>query len=150
MNIRLLERTDIPLCVDIYNLNYPNDELYWIDLLNNELNAMFQDSKFIIPKYFVIEIDNKIIGFAGYSNCGFDTEVFGLLWCNVHPDYQGKGVGKMLVEERLKHIKGDGGKIVLSSQRGKVTWHLERFGFVNMGDNGECDGDKYYLMRLKM
>jgi predicted N-acetyltransferase YhbS len=87
-----------------------------------------------------------VVGFAGYANCGFDADAFGLLWCNVHPMFKNKGVGKALVEIRIQAIRNDGGKFVLSSQREEVTWHLERFGFDRLKENGEYDGDKYYLM----
>ncbi len=134
-------------CINIYKLNNPTDGDDWIDLLRNELEAAFQPSKFITPVYLVVwDNHKKIVGFAGYSNCGFDTEIFGLTWCNVHPAYKNLGIGKMLVEERLKSISKEGGKVVLSSQREQVTWHLERFGFERLKENGECDGDKYFLM----
>lgn len=150
MNIRPILITDIPQCVEIYKLNNHLDSDEWINLLRNELEAAFEQSKFVIPKYFVCEQDGVILGFGGYANCGFDVEAFGLTWCNVHPEHQGQGVGKLLVEARLKSIINEGGKKVFSSQREEVTWHLERFGFERIEENGELDGDKYFLMRKKL
>ncbi len=114
-----------------------------------DLSAMFK-SKFIIPQYFVVEEDNKIVGFAGYCNCGFDINIFGLTWCTILPSHFNKGYGKLLVEKRIEEIIKDGGQKILSSQRESVTWHLERFGFEKLEESGEYEGEKYYLMRLNL
>ncbi len=150
MKVRELLSSDILRCIKIYKSNNESDSQEWINLLKNELESSLEPTKFIRPKYFVVEYNQGVVGFGGYANCGFDVEAFGLTWCNVHPDYKGIGIGKMLVEERLKSIKNEGGKKVFSSQREQVTWHLERFGFDKLEENGEYDGDKYWLMRKKL
>ncbi len=147
MEIRELHKDDILACIDIYKLNNNDSTDLWTNMLKNELEATFEPNKFVKPKYFVVELDNKIVGFAGYASCGFDIDGFGFLWCNVHPDHKNKGIGKLLVKQRISSVKEDGGKFILSSQREEVTWHLERFGFEKISENGVYEGDKYYLMR---
>jgi hypothetical protein len=144
MNIRELKTEDIQQCVEIFKLNAPDEgwEHYPVEKLIFELNGMFANNGFITPKYFVCEIEDKIVGFAGHGNCGFDDGVFGLFWANVHPSYRNKGVGKLLTEVRLTDIKKENGEMVLSTTR--KEWHLKRFGFENIGTRG----DGYFLMQL--
>ncbi len=145
--VRCLMYSDISECVEIYKLNYPNDSQEWINSLKHELNQGFNTFQFTLPRYFVSIIEGKIVGFAGYSDVGFDADIFSLLWCNVHPDFKGKGIGKKLTERRIKEITDEGGKKILSSQAKSVKWHLERFGFEVIDENGNCDGEEYFLMR---
>lgn len=144
MIIRKLKESDIDNCLLIFNLVAPSENWNgYIDRLLIELKAMFQQG-YIIPNYLVIEIDNKIVGFGGYSNTGFNDDIYGLCWCVVHPDFQGKGIGKKLTEVRIEEIKKIGGKIILSST--KKLWHLTRFGFEDLG----ICGDDYHLMKLHL
>lgn len=67
--------------------------------LNNYLEAEIED-------YFVVEINNKIVG-AGGINYKRELHQGIISWDIIHPDFQGKGVGKYLLEYRLNIIKSD-------------------------------------------
>ena len=144
MKVRKLLPKDIPSIIEIFTFH--NTAEGWneaIDHFTNEITTMFSDSYFIRPVFIVCENnEGKIIGFAGYSNTGFDDGVFGLFWVMVHPEYQYQGVGKLLTEERIREIKEIGGGVIFSTTR--KTWHLERFGFKSIAPRG----DDYFLMVL--
>jgi N-acetylglutamate synthase-like GNAT family acetyltransferase len=144
--IRELKRSDLIQCVELFKLNSTANMLedYAIVQLINELNASFEPTMFVTPRFILAEENKKIIGFAGYSNTGFDDEIFGLFWINVHPDHRNRGIGKALTKFRIEEIKKIGGKIILSTTR--KTWHLERFGFTKDSSLSQ----NYYLMKLEL
>jgi N-acetylglutamate synthase-like GNAT family acetyltransferase len=151
MKLRPIEKSDISSCVEIYKMtNILDNQEYWFSLLRDELEAAFEPSKFVQPKYFVVEDNDKVIGFGGYCNCGYDVQAFGLTWCNVNPDYKNQGVGKMLVQARLEAIANEGGKKVFAGQQEDVTWHLERFGFERLEKNEIFEGKQYWTMRKNL
>ena len=56
--------------------------------------------KFKIQDYFVIELSNQIVGSGGINYS--DDKVKGIIsWDMIHPKFQGKGFGKMLLEHRI-------------------------------------------------
>ena len=152
VQIRKLELDDIDMCISIYKLNATTEG--WNDPVEeqpdgrrsvfSELHASIGTNGFVKPHYFVAEIDNVIRGFAGFSNTGFDDNVFGLFWANVDPSYQNVGLGKALTLSRLDAIKEMDGKVIFSTTR--KQWHLHRFGFKTVCPRG----DGYYLMQLNI
>lgn len=57
--------------------------------------------------YFVVEESDSIIGCGGINYFSEDA-LARLSWDMIHPDSQGKGIGKQLVKHRLEHIKQRG------------------------------------------
>ncbi len=54
--------------------------------------------------YFVIEIDEEIIGCGGVNFKENKTQAF-ISWDLIHPDFQRKGFGKELLQFRISKIK---------------------------------------------
>ncbi|HOV12794.1 MAG TPA: N-acetyltransferase [Spirochaetota bacterium] len=86
-----------------------NDADQIVDLVNNFAKRGLMLSKTpykvysTIQNFFVIEVDGKIIGCAALNILWKDMgEICSLA---VHPDYQGKGFGRMLVEMGMKKAK---------------------------------------------
>ena len=146
ITIRDMVRDDVPAIVGL--LEGHNEAEEWHDTtesFRSELEAMFNPVPFGRPAYVVaVNKGGDILGVGGYSNAGFDEEIYGLFWGAVHRDHVGKGIGKMLVATRLERIRERGGKVVLSTVR--KTWHLERFGFIKIlpRESG------YFLMMLEL
>ena len=57
--------------------------------------------------YFVVEDAGKVVGAGGY-NLGFDGgKTARISWDMIHPDYQGKGIGRKLTQYRMEQIKAE-------------------------------------------
>lgn len=54
--------------------------------------------------YFVVEESGQIIG-SGGVNYFPEDRIARISWDFVHPEFQGKGVGKKLTQYRIEHIK---------------------------------------------
>jgi len=98
MNIRPYISTDKTAVIKLLRLNTPAffDETEQTDLehyLDNE-----------IEDYFVVEVENEIIG-AGGINYFLNENTARIAWDFIHPNKQGKGIGRLLTEHRLNHLK---------------------------------------------
>ncbi|WP_343604018.1 GNAT family N-acetyltransferase [Fluviicola sp.] len=65
--------------------------------LENYLDSELED-------YFVIESDGKIVA-SGGINLRKEENKGVLSWGIIHPDYHGKGIGRVLVSHRVNHLK---------------------------------------------
>lgn len=92
-------------CVSKTNAKSYNAEIIqsWLQQIN-ERNVL---SQFDYTSWLVIKQNNKIIGFAQY-----DLEEQTLYQIQIHPNYQGKGYGKMI----FKYIEND----FIKNKRDKV------------------------------
>jgi ribosomal protein S18 acetylase RimI-like enzyme len=59
-----------------------------------------------VDRYFVLELDNSIVGCGGI-NFSADRTFATLSWDIVHPNHQGKSLGSMLLNYRLENIAKD-------------------------------------------
>lgn len=57
-----------------------------------------------IETYFVAEIDEVIVGCGGI-NFKTNENTSMLSWDIIHPEYQGKGIGKKILKHRINFIK---------------------------------------------
>jgi len=57
-----------------------------------------------IEDYYVVELNNNIIGCGGI-NYEPESNSAIISWDIIHPNYQGKGIGKELLEFRINKIK---------------------------------------------
>ena len=93
-----------------------------------------------------IEIDEKIIGMGRIVGDG--ARNFYLQDINVHPDYQGQGIGKIIVAKLLEYIKNYTDSINLKNCRlqiglmaakGKESFY-ELFGFIKRPNDSQGNG----------
>ncbi len=54
--------------------------------------------------YFVVEVEHEIMG-AGGINYLSKEKIARIAWDFIHPNKQGKGIGRLLTEYRLNHLK---------------------------------------------
>lgn len=57
-----------------------------------------------IELYFVITSQNQIVGCGGI-NCENEKTIGIISWDIIHPDFQGKGFGKKLLQHRISKLK---------------------------------------------
>jgi len=93
--IRPYNNQDKQAVIDLLRLNTPayfspEEETDLISYLDNELEA-----------YFVLEIDNIVVGCGGINLSG-DPAHGKISWDLFHPDFQGKGLGGTLLHYRIE------------------------------------------------
>ena len=79
----------------------PSEEIEFIDYLDNK-----------IEDYFVVLRESKVVG-AGGINYFPNENSSRISWDMIHPEYQGKGVGKELTQYRINLIKASSKNIEL-------------------------------------
>ncbi|RDV13836.1 N-acetyltransferase [Pontibacter diazotrophicus] len=96
--IRAYTSKDKEELVALLRLNTPqyfdeSEEADFIEYLDNRLED-----------YFVVEDNREIIG-SGGINYFPESKLACISWDMVHPNFQGRGVGKQLTLHRIEHIK---------------------------------------------
>jgi ribosomal protein S18 acetylase RimI-like enzyme len=93
--------------------NPDNPELIHLLRLNTpQYFAAAEENDFIdylhyhAENYFVVEGNGRIIGSGGINYLHENTEAR-ISWDIIHPDFQGKGIGKALTLYRIKQIKNN-------------------------------------------
>ena len=96
--IRPFQTSDIPALLALLNLNIPSyfdpsEAADYEEYLSTE-----------VEDYFVVEEAGKLIG-AGGVNYFWEIHEARISWDIIHPEHQGRGLGKELTNFRIKHIK---------------------------------------------
>jgi predicted GNAT family N-acyltransferase len=145
MILRLLKQDDIKQCVEIVWLNYNMQ----YDNIESELNSMF-NSSYIKPIYLVIEENNKIVSFGGYSESSIDYDCFEIFWINTHPDYIKMGYATLIINEIINYIKNKSKEknfsVILSCKKNLKIFY-EKFGFKKIMKRPNENG---YIMGLNI
>ena len=110
--IRLFEEQDKVPLVKILKMNipqyfHPSEEQDYIDYFSEHLE-----------EYYVAVENEQVIG-GGGINYLYDEEVARISWDLIHPDFQGRGIGKEILRYRIEQIKkkeGIGKIVVRTSQ----------------------------------
>lgn len=80
-----------------------------------------------------INVDDKVIGTSWMT---FDGRRIHLHHFGVHPDYQRKGIGRLLVKESLRFVKQKGYQVKLEVHQSNIAAInlYKQFGFTFLGD----------------
>lgn len=139
MKIRLLTKEDLVSIAEIVRLNYSKK---YEKLATSEVKEMFNKSS-MRPKYYVAENQQNVIGFGGYNQSMIDYGIYQMFWVNVHPKWQRKGIGKLLVTKVITDIKRrkDSNLIILTADttNGNEVYYNKNFGFkrIQKLENGQ-------------
>jgi ribosomal protein S18 acetylase RimI-like enzyme len=124
IKIRAYKSVDKPKLLEILKLNVPE---YFAESEINDLDE-YLDHK--IEKYFVAEIDDMIIG-AGGINFENDFKTGKISWDFIHPEFQGIGVGRKLLNHRLDILKSMKNVETISVRTSQLAYKFyEKNGFV--------------------
>lgn len=144
--------------IQIRNYN-PKDKNALLELLRLNTPTYFspeEESDFIsyldkhILAYFVIEFENVIIGCGGI-NVTENQKTGVISWDIIHPNFQGKGIGKQLLEHRINFLKTNyllDEIIVRTSQHTVDFYHKSGFELQEITKDYWAKGFDLYLMKL--
>ena len=97
--IREFKSQDIDQLIDLIKLNTPK----YFDVEEEKDFKLYLLNE--TEDYFVVELEDNIVGCGGI-NYGFNNGTLARIsWDMIHPDFQGKGIGSLLVSHRLNVIK---------------------------------------------
>ncbi|NSL88025.1 GNAT family N-acetyltransferase [Chitinophaga solisilvae] len=133
------------------NILTPEQTDYMVDMMYGTA-ALTKQINELQHKYIVLQDDKKPIGFASYSPT--ETEgVYKLHKIYLSLDYQGKGVGKFLLDTVIRQVKNLGAtSLELDVNRyNKARFFYEKQGFTVYGEKDTEIGNGFlmedYLMR---
>ena len=105
-----------------------------------------------VEDYFVLEDNRKIIG-SGGINYFVEDMIARISWDIVHPEFQGKGIGKKLLLHRIEHIKKNKSInfiIVRTSQMAYKFYQKVGFEVEKIEKDYWAEGFDLYLMKLEI
>ncbi len=133
--IRQLRIGDIDRCVQICENNFK--KLGYSYDVRRELELALSKNQYAQPYYYVYELDNTIVALLGFSESGWDSSSYGLGPCYIDEKFQHQGIGELCTRFRINEIKRMGGKNIFATVLKGTQWHLERFGFKDIGPTHE-------------
>jgi len=74
-----------------------------------------------VEDYFIVNADDKIIGCGGI-NYDRENNAVNISWDVIHPSFQGKGIGKMLLQHRLEHIKKNSPELQIVVRTSQIVY----------------------------
>lgn len=140
--LRNYRESDFNSVIELIRLNTPTyfsveEEKDLADYLKNA-----------IEDYFVIELNHQVVG-AGGINYSEDKKKGIISWDMIHPEFQGKSLGKMLLEYRitiLKEIKSIEKISVRTSQLTYPFYEKSGFELINIEKDYWAKGFDLYEM----
>jgi ribosomal protein S18 acetylase RimI-like enzyme len=146
VDIRPYKSSDLLAVVKLLKLNTPG---FFSESEENDLVVYLQSQA---EDYFVIEAEGDIIA-AGGINYFHNSQEARISWDIVHPDAQGKGVGKKLLEFRIEYINTHYPKIdcivVRTSQLVYPFYAKAGFKLKSVEKDYWAKGFDLYCMQLK-
>ena len=109
---------------ELFKVFYLNTPKYFDRTEANDFEKFLQQYK---DTYFVIEENHKIIGGCGFYKTNNEGHIS---WIFLHPDSQGKGGGKKIVEYCLKNLEDDSSiEIIIVETSQHAYKFFNAFGF---------------------
>jgi N-acetylglutamate synthase-like GNAT family acetyltransferase len=103
-----------------------------------------------LEDYFVLEEANQIVG-AGGINYFLETKSARISWDLVHPDFQGKGLGKELTLYRINHLKQNKDIEEVIVRTSQLVYHFyEKCGFVLQKTEKDFWAEGFDLYQMKL
>ena len=99
--------------------------------------------------FLVAETENNIVGFANYSPINNKGEAeLGAIY--IYPEYQGKGLGSLLLQEGIRNLEGVKGIFINVEKENKIgKTFYEAKGF-NVVEEFDDDFDGHILKTVRM
>lgn len=143
MTIRPLRQKDIPVCAQMVTTNFTKK---YTQASIDEMEAMFYN-KGPRPKFFVATERGQVIGMAAYTISWMDYSMCEIIWLNVEPTHQRRGIGTALTEALIRQIKKKKEIKAILLSTTKPLFYKKRFGFKILS---KFPNDHYDLMMLRL
>jgi [ribosomal protein S18]-alanine N-acetyltransferase len=98
INIREYSANDKPVLMELLALNTPE---YFAPSEREDFDHYLDNE---IDLYFVITVDSLVVGCGGI-NFNNDSKTGKISWDILHPEFQGKSLGTMLLKHRIDLLK---------------------------------------------
>lgn len=142
MIIRKFTEIDKERVLNLLRLNTPG---YFAVEEETDLIYYFE---YHATNYYVVEKDGKVVGAGGF-NLSDEGDVAKISWDIIHPDYQGKGVGRALTRFRIDRIREIPGVKTISVRTTQLTYPFyEKFGLEIREIVKDYWADSFDLYRL--
>lgn len=159
MKIRKVTKEDLDMIANICTECFPSEEA-------DTKEALKQRIKTFPETFYVVEIDNKVIGDINgpitNENAIYD-ELFTnaslhvptgqyqvILTLEVLPEYRGQGIAEKLLNHMIEISRSDGRKGVILTCKKHLIKYYEKFGFKNKGiSQSKLGGAVWYDMILE-
>lgn len=144
--IRAYKDEDKTALIEMLRLNTPQyfdptEEAEYVSYLQHELEY-----------YYVFEEEGVVVGCGGINYIE-EENLFRISWDMVHPDFQGKGIGRQLLTWRLNEIKKldlSNKVIVRTSQIVYRYYEKAGFNLAEIKKDYWAPGFDLYLMKLEI
>jgi ribosomal protein S18 acetylase RimI-like enzyme len=142
--IRPYEKSDKSDVINLFRLNTPNyfsteEEVDLIYFLENERE-----------QYYVVSINNEIVGCGGY-NFSEDKSIGIICWDIIHPKFQGKSIGRSLLNYRITQIKNVKSIHKITVRTSQLVYRFyEKHGFVLLEIIHDYWSKGYHLYRMEL
>lgn len=89
--------------IDLYELEQLCDAVGWVRRPLKKVKTAIEHSFIIICLFYQDQDNKKLIGFArATSDSVFNATIWDVV---IHPDFQGKGLGKALMDQIILHLR---------------------------------------------
>jgi len=145
IHIRAYIASDETALLQMLQLNIP---AYFAE---SEINDLKEYLNTVVEKYFVVELNNRIVG-AGGINLLDNYREGRISWDFINPEYHGRGIGKELLNYRLQILKSIESIKIISVRTSQFVYKFyEKNGFVikEKANDYWAKGFDMYLMIYK-
>jgi [ribosomal protein S18]-alanine N-acetyltransferase len=146
ISIRNLSETDKAAVLELFSLNTPK---YFSPEEKNDLIYYLENE---IEQYFVMVMENELVGCGGI-NFSDDKTVGIISWDMIHPLYQGKSLGGVLLDYRIKYLKNIRAIRKIRVRTTQLVYRFyEKFGFAltEIIENYWAEGFHLYSMEINI
>ena len=142
--IRPYEKSDKADVINLFRLNTPN---YFSSEEEDDLIYFLENEREL---YYVVSINKEIVGCGGY-NFSEDKSTGIICWDIVHPNFQGKSVGRNLLNYRITQIKNVNSIRKITVRTSQLVYRFyEKQGFVLVEIVHDYWSKGFHLYRMEL
>ena len=140
LSIKFLQESEHDACIEMTKRMWPDSPR-----VHRHINYELKDPNAV---YISAHVDGNLVGYAGYMPTMLNYDMYEFIWCNVLPKFQGRGIGRKLVEKRIDLIKLAHGRVILLTTTSPEIY--KHYGFVSLSNYKLYEPKHFYLMALEL